>query len=211
MHRRFHRRVTLLTAALAVAVAATAYGFGTVNRFGQHAEHERITRASLACGAAGAPGTCFQANRSSTWPAARAPSAASARRTRDEIFTPEAHCDDADFLATRGYPQSRAAATAQLNACRTHLQGRFRQAVRAAAACSTLGPADRRPGRPASTCTFTGGFSGRAKCNVIEGLGRALHGVQDFYSHSNYADERDPSRPLAITNPPGSRPAARAP
>ena len=54
----------------------------------------------------------------------------------DEIFTPTAHCDDGDFLATRGYPQSRAAATAQLNACRTHLQGRFRQAVRAAAACS---------------------------------------------------------------------------
>ena len=38
---------------------------------------------------------------------------------------------------------------------------------------------------------------------MIEGFGRALHGVQDFYSHSNWADERDPARAISITNPPG--------
>ena len=212
MHRRFDRRVTLLTAALAVAVAATAYGFGTVNRFGQNAEHERITRAALACGAAGAPGTCFQANSilnlaggSGTFGGVGAPDS-------DEIFTPEAHCDDADFLAARSYPQTRATATAQLLACRTHLQGRFRQAVRAAAALlDSSGRLRADQVDLSSTCTFTGGFSGRAKCNVIEGFGRALHGVQDFYSHSNWADERDPSRPAGVNNPPGLATRRRAP
>jgi hypothetical protein len=45
--------------------------------------------------------------------------------------------------------------------------------------------------------------NGRAKCNVIEGLGRALHGVQDFYSHSNWADHPDTAEPIGIENPPG--------
>jgi hypothetical protein len=30
-----------------------------------------------------------------------------------------------------------------------------------------------------------------------------LHGVQDFYSHSNWADQADPSRPVGEDNPPG--------
>jgi hypothetical protein len=30
-----------------------------------------------------------------------------------------------------------------------------------------------------------------------------LHGVQDFYSHSNWADEADPARPIGPDNPPG--------
>ena len=37
--------------------------FGTINTFGQSAEHERITRAALACAPGtdpGAAGTCFQ-------------------------------------------------------------------------------------------------------------------------------------------------------
>ena len=37
----------------------------------------------------------------------------------------------------------------------------------------------------------------------IEGLGRALHGAQDFYAHSNWADEADPARPIGDDNPPG--------
>ena len=34
----------------------------------------------------------------------------------------------------------------------------------------------------------------RAKCVALEGLGRVLHGAQDFYAHSNWADEADPTR-----------------
>ena len=37
----------------------------------------------------------------------------------------------------------------------------------------------------------------------MEGLGRALHGAQDFYAHSNWADQADPTRPIGDTNPPG--------
>jgi hypothetical protein len=38
---------------------------------------------------------------------------------------------------------------------------------------------------------------------VIEALGRVLHGSQDFYAHSNWADEPDPARPVGVDNPPG--------
>ena len=38
---------------------------------------------------------------------------------------------------------------------------------------------------------------------VPGGFGRALHGAQDFYSHSNWADEADPARPIGADNPPG--------
>ena len=34
-------------------------------------------------------------------------------------------------------------------------------------------------------------------------FGRALHGAQDFYSHSNWADAADPARPIGADNPPG--------
>jgi hypothetical protein len=43
----------------------------------------------------------------------------------------------------------------------------------------------------------------RAKCNTLEAFGRVLHGVQDFYSHSNWADEADPTRAIGPDNPPG--------
>ena len=43
----------------------------------------------------------------------------------------------------------------------------------------------------------------RAKCASLEAFGRALHGAQDFYSHSNWADAADPARPIGADNPPG--------
>jgi hypothetical protein len=36
----------------------------------------------------------------------------------------------------------------------------------------------------------------RAKCASLEAFGRVLHGVQDFYAHSNWSDEADPGRPV---------------
>lgn len=61
---------------------------------------------------------------------------------------------------------------------------------------------------PDNSCTFglealRVSFLGRAKCNTLEGFGRALHSVQDFYSHSNWVDHADPKRPVDATNPPG--------
>ena len=43
----------------------------------------------------------------------------------------------------------------------------------------------------------------RAKCATLEAFGRALHGAQDFYAHSNWADEANPDRPMGDDNPPG--------
>jgi len=51
----------------------------------------------------------------------------------------------------------------------------------------------------------------RAKCRTLEAFGRALHGAQDFYSHSNWADVADPSRAVGADNPPGLHLAAPSP
>ena len=54
-------------------------------------------------------------------------------------------------------------------------------------------------------------MGGRAKCNVLEHLGSVLHAAQDFYSHSNWADQADPNRPLSPSNPPGLNKPGPAP
>ncbi|MFI9202693.1 CinY protein [Streptomyces sp. NPDC053048] len=182
-----------------------AHAFGTVNTLGQHAEHEQITRAALAC-APGTPsdGTCFEprsldqiAGHDGTFGAVGAPDT-------DEVIRPEAHCDNADFLTTPGYGHSREKATKALQACVTKLQTRFREGVDAAGATLKAdGTPDPRESDLGKDCTFTLAVPGRNKCEAIEGLGRALHGVQDFYSHSNWTDRAATDRPTGKDNPPG--------
>ena len=194
-----------LLVALWLSVPAPAQGFGTINSLGQRAEHERITRAALAC-PAGVPSTgdCFEprsidqlAGQTGTFGAVGAPDS-------DEVFDPSAHCDDADFLDVPGYPRTRAQATAALLDCVSHLRVRFDEGIEAAAdLLDSNGDVLESEVDLSFDCTFFLGIPGRAKCNAIEGFGRMLHGVQDFYSHSNWADESDPSRPISISNPPG--------
>ncbi|KAK3398392.1 hypothetical protein B0T20DRAFT_411027 [Sordaria brevicollis] len=143
---------------------------------------------------------------------------------------PEAHCDDADFIDMPGYPRTREQATQALQTCVDHLRGRFKQAWESAADLIELdeevtneeGSAHlQKKGQlrirrdMVDLSPFAGGdcrfaFStlhintlARAKCATIEALGRALHGVQDFYAHSNWADEHDASQPIGVANPPG--------
>jgi len=187
-----------------VSVPGSATAFGTIDSAGQHREHERITRAALAC-AEGAPsnGDCFEpksmdqlAGHGKLFGGVGAPDS-------DEISNPAAHCDDADFLGV-SYPRTREQATAALMDCVTHLRTRFREAVDSAK--DLLNEQDHIVSdqvRLDADCKFFGGGRDRAKCESIEGLGRALHGAQDFYSHSNWADEADPSRPVGVDNPPG--------
>ncbi|MGK5729130.1 CinY protein [Streptomyces sp. URMC 124] len=197
---------TALAAPMLMTVQAPpARAFGTVNTLGQHAEHERITRAALAC-PPGTPsdGSCFEprsldqmAGHSGTFGAVGAPDT-------DEIVSPAAHCDNADYLAQSGYARTRDQATKELLACVARLQTRFAEGVTAAG--STLdadGSVASRETDLAKDCTFTLGVPGRNKCEAFEGLGRALHGVQDFYSHSNWTDKADPGRPTGKDNPPG--------
>jgi hypothetical protein len=60
-----------------------------------------------------------------------------------------------------------------------------------------------RPGQVTLGCVFVGGVKGRAKCNVLEDFGMALHTAQDFYAHSNWVDIPDRTRPRGLDNPPG--------
>jgi hypothetical protein len=192
---------------LPVVTAAPAQAFGTINYLGQRAEHEHITRAALAC----APGTkshgeCFEprsmdqlAGHSGTFGAVGAPD-------RYEFNDAPPHCDDADYLNVKGYPQSRAQATNNLKACVDHLRQRFTEGI--TAADGLLDGDGELIGKQVSLvtdCKFSAqaNADSRAKCNAIAGFGEALHGVQDFYSHSNWVDQGDPSQPISVTNPPG--------
>ena len=201
---RLSALLALPTLVLALALpAAPAAGFGTINFFGQRAEHERITRAALACRPGQPSGDCFEPRSLDQLAGKRGTFGAVGAPDLDELLNPAAHCDDADFL-TVSYPRTRDQATEQLLTCVGHLRDRFRQGV------ATAGGMLDQQGRIIATevdlgsdCTFVLGVPGRAKCNAIEGLGRALHGSQDFYSHSNWADEPDPGRPINPSNPPG--------
>jgi hypothetical protein len=195
---------SLVLVAGTIVFPVPATGFGTVEGGGQHREHERITRAALACTADGAPEDgCFGprsmdqlAGNGTGFGAVGAPD-------RTEVSVPAAHCDDADFVPG-GYPQSREDATVRLLDCVDHLRGRFREAV------TRAGDLLDGHGRVAAAevgldgdCVFDAPREARAKCTTLESLGRALHGVQDFYSHSSWADEADPSRPIGPGNPKG--------
>ena len=110
-------RSALAAAAVICLLAAPAVlGFGTINGAGQRAEHERITRAALACAGA-ASSTCFEPRSIANLAGERGTFGGVGAPDSDEIFNGAAHCDNADFLATAGYPQSRADATAY---ARTH-------------------------------------------------------------------------------------------
>jgi hypothetical protein len=186
------------------APGSPAAAFGTIDSGGQHREHERITRAALACaGEAAADVECFEpasvdflAGHDREFGAVGAPDS-------DEVFDPAAHCDNADFLEA-GYPRTRELATAGLLECVDHLRVRLGEAVDAAAGLLDgdgqviAAEADLDP-----ECSPFEAAESRAKCVSLGALGRILHGAQDFYAHSNWADEADPTRPIGADNPPG--------
>jgi hypothetical protein len=121
----------------------------------------------------------------------------------DEIFDPSAHCDNADFLGT-DYPRSREQATAGLVDCVDHVRMRFREGVDGAGGLlDDGGQVIEGEVDLAAECRVFEATERRAKCAALEAFGRVLHGVQDFYSHSNWADAADPARPIAEDNPPG--------
>jgi hypothetical protein len=194
------------------SVPSPASAFGTIDGGGQNREHERITRAAVACRASNGPTTdCFEpksvdqlAGHGKGFGAVGAPDLT-------EVSNPAAHCDNADFLAG-GYPQSREEATARLLDCIHHLRRRFREAVD-----SAEGLLDERGQISDSEvdldtdCTLDANDEHRAKCKTLEGFGRALHGAQDFYSHSNWTDAADRTRPIGPDNPPGLNLPAPAP
>jgi hypothetical protein len=188
-----------------LVLPGAAAAFGTINGLGQSAEHERITRAALACPAGTTSNDgCFEpatidqlAGRQGTFGAIGQP----------DFPPPEgpaSHCDDADYLDLPGYPRSRAAATATLESCITHMRTQFATSRNRAGTLLFSGrdAVDPAQVRLTSDCEFSGNGGNRAKCNALFFFGRALHGVQDFYSHSNWADEAAPG-PINRDNAPG--------
>jgi hypothetical protein len=202
------RRFTVLLGVLVVlglaAAPGSAAGFGTIDSGGQSREHERLTRAALSCaGDAHAAPDCFQPT-TVDYLAGHAPEfGAVGSPDRDELSDPAAHCDDADYVAG-AYPRTRMQATASLVDCLNHMRLRFGEGLDRAQ--GLLGPDGEVLAAEVGTdpqCRSREQREDRAKCATLEGFGRALHGVQDFYAHSNWADQADPGLPVGDENPPG--------
>jgi hypothetical protein len=196
----------VLVATAAVALA----GFGTVNVGRQSAEHEKITRLALGCAAAGAADDCFEpevvdqlAGRRGTFGAIGYPDASYA------VFQSKAHCDNGDALPTPGYPRTAAQARAELEACRAWMEKNLAAAVKDADA---LVDKEGRIRRSEVTlfvpCIWAFNVKGRAKCNVLQDMGIALHAAQDFYAHSNWTDRGGGASPA---DPPGLGAVGAAP
>ena len=211
--RRSWLVIATVVIALSASIPGSAVGFGTIDSGGQNREHERITRAALACtDDAGSDADCLEPQSMDALAGHGREFGAIGAPDRDELSLSAAHCDNADFLAG-DYPQTRDQATAAAVDCIVQLQVRFEEGVRSAANLLdehgqvipdevNLRPEChfREPRRDAQASDAA---DGRAKCTFIEGLGRVLHGVQDFYAHSNWSDEADPARPIGPDNPPG--------
>jgi hypothetical protein len=210
--------ITIACAPLLVP-ASPALGFGTVGvpPSGQNQEHEYITRAALACAPGERSDECFEPRSLRQLAGAEgllgAVGAPDIRNATDD----RAHCDGADFLAeehqSAPYPRSRQQADEALQACIAYLRAAFQAGQDAAR--ETLGADGAvlrdetlilEPSRAdlPEDCTFVfpDEFD-RAKCAAIGAFGQILHGVQDFYSHSNWTDTADPQQPISRTNPPG--------
>lgn len=205
MRKRWFGAVLLLILLAWLGSApGSAAGFGTIDSGGQNREHERITRAALACaGDAGSERNCFAARSIDYLAGHDHEFGAVGAPDSDELSDPAAHCDNADYL-DGGYPVSRDQATVGLLDCVNQLRVRFGEGVAAAGGLVD----DRGQLIPEEVdidpeCKAIEGNETRAKCASLEGFGRALHGAQDFYAHSNWVDDADPGRPVGADNPPG--------
>lgn len=191
--------------------SAPAFAFGTVNGAGQNSEHERITRHALACGALGATDDCLQDETLKQLAGAKDNFGAIGIPDRGELVPKnKAHCDSGDYLDISGYPHSKDDAQTALLNCRAFMLEKLEEAVTDAGKLLDKNGALKKS-QLDMPCLFVGQIKGRAKCNVIEDLGILLHTAQDFYSHSNWVDQPNPSLPMGVDNPPGLGNTGRAP
>ena len=184
---------------MSLAWAGQALAFGTIHYdptgkiVKQNAEHEKITRLafrdlvmgedtlSQLAGVSGGvlPGTFGAVGSPDLY----------------KTLTPNAHCDDGDFRDDVGpYPRTQTEAWQNLVDCRKLMFDNLNQAVIEAGRLVNPDLSINYPIPPLtwilSSCTWFG--SGRAKCDVLQSVGRAFHAAQDFYSHSNWSDHRLP-------------------
>lgn len=192
------RAVRTLLVATALLAPVSALAFGTINAMGQAAEHEKITRLALQPMGFQPESLDEIAGKPGTWGAVGAPD----NPARNLITSDQAHCDNGDYLGISGYPNTSDAARQTLTSCKTWMLTNLDKAVTASAALLD----DRGNIRDSQIPTFVSctylGNPGRAKCNVIEALGLAMHAGQDFYSHTNWTDKVVQGQ-VTIANPPG--------
>ncbi|MEU9030906.1 hypothetical protein AB0D46_25995 [Streptomyces sp. NPDC048383] len=173
--------------ALAAVPSGSAYAFTGGN-------HETITRAALPW----EPATLFEMADARN-------GAINANDHEGYFLLGPLHCDNADYLAPRyveDYPRSRDEATTELLACIRTSVARFRSAVRVADGLVDVHGTVRADQSDLSAhCTWKE-TPDRAKCEVLEQLGRGWHQLQDFYSHSNWSDRAAPV-PVGLADPPG--------
>jgi len=196
-------------AALAIVCASPVFAFGTIVGMGQNAEHERITRHALACGAS-IP-DCFQpdsldalAGGKGNWGAVGIPDRGNL------IPVNKMHCDGGDWLDVHGYPQSRDTAQAALEACRSWMVQKLGDAVRDAGRLVN-DENNIRQSQISLPCTFAPQIKEDVKCTVIGDFGVLLHASQDFYAHTNWVDHADSTQPIGPQNVPGLAQTGRAP
>lgn len=216
-------RVALTLALLACALwwAPSASAFGTTEP--QGAGHYQVTTAALACPSNPAPSdnSCFR-------PRSLRELAGDGKAKLLGGYLPivtsgylgavgkpdirqwdneQQHCDDIDYLPpdiAPSYPQSLTLARLRLGSCLYYLADQFSRGVVAAGTMADgkplldLGQAS----IPTEGCDFNSAQSSTvAKCAAIEHLGAALHGTEDFYSHTNWVDQA--TGPYTLINPPG--------
>lgn len=207
---RFKRwRLPTLMAVVAAGLMApaSAGAFGTINGMGQHAEHEKITK-TLSCGADDSVNPCFQtasmamlAGSDGTIGGVGLPD-----RVTEIIGHGAAHCDAADYLPGKPYqPSDAKRAVDAIDECVDLFGDHIGQAVDAAAGLASdkkiaAGQADASDPCPWDVSGSAGIEIGTptAKCKVVDGLGRALHAAEDFWSHTNWGDEANPNEPVIL-------------
>ena len=186
--------------------------FGTVQLFGQNTEHEKITRIALRCRDDN-PASCFQkrtldslAGSDGTFGAVGAPDPG------PTLFRFFAHCSGGDFLSGVNYPRSAEKAREALEICRRYMTIQLELAMRSAASLlNEEGVIEASQTASILPCGYAEGVDKRGKCKVLKHFGSVLHASQDFYAHSNWVDEADPSKPIGRDNPPGLEQRGRAP
>jgi hypothetical protein len=206
-------RIAIAAGLIAFASFSGAWAFGTIAGMGQNQEHERITRHALGCDQGRLAAGCFQpksldeiAGARGTWGAVGAPD----DPARGLLLSSEAHCDNGDWLPAPGYPHSQSEAREALTRCRAAMSAHLDEAVRDSARLLDAGGDIDDAQIPARIACSYLGHKGRAKCDVLEDLGLALHAAQDFYAHSNWVDHAAPG-PVTLENPAGLAQAGPAP
>ena len=182
-----------------IALTLSASAFGSINSLGQQSEREKITRLGLAGFRLGPETMDEIAGKTKSAGAVGVPDVPG----RGLINSTEAHCDGGDYFEVAGYLQPAAEAAAALGACRRFVFRALRRAVDAASGIADENGDVNSAEIPSILPCIYDGSARRAKCNVLEQMGLALHAAQDFYSHSNWVDIV--TGLPTVENPPGPR------